>query len=465
MKILDNRAEEIKIAYIGGGSRGWAWGLMSDLALEHSLSGTIRLYDIDLEAAKANEVIGNRLFSNREYEGKWKFEAVDSLEKALAGSDFTIISILPGTFDEMQSDIEEPAKYGVYQSVGDTVGSGGILRALRTIPMYEVIGKAIADFSPDTWVINYTNPMTVCVKTLYEVFPNIKVVGCCHEVFGAQKLLAKAAEEFLGIEGLSREDIETSVAGINHFTWINSASVRGHDLMDAYSKFTEKYKDTGYHDCEKGHWLNSHFSSGNRVKFDLFQRHHVIAAAGDRHLVEFLPGVWYLKNEECIKEWMFSLTPISWRKEHQMKEKLEESQRLVSGKQEFKVEPTGEDGIRIIRALCGLDTMIANVNVKNQGQMSQVPLGSVVETNALIRKNSVEPVCAGLLPQEICTVLNHHISNQNAIVQAGLNRDLEDAYKVFMNDYQLSALSPAQTRELFDTMVSNTKAYLKEYME
>lgn len=148
MKVSNNQANGIHIAYIGGGSRGWAWGLMSDFALEKSISGKIYLYDIDFDAAKANEIIGNKLFSREEYKDRWQFEAVDSLEKALTGADFVVLSILPGTFDEMEYDVHAPEKYGIYQSVGDTIGPGGLIRALRTVPMYEVIGRAIRDYAP-----------------------------------------------------------------------------------------------------------------------------------------------------------------------------------------------------------------------------------------------------------------------------------------------------------------------------
>ena len=101
-----------------------------------------------------------------------------------------MISIMPGTFDEMESDVHAPEKFGIYQSVGDTTGPGAVMRALRTIPMFEEFAAAIREYCPQAWVINYTNPMTVCVKTLYRVFPKIKAFGCCHEVFGTQKLLA-----------------------------------------------------------------------------------------------------------------------------------------------------------------------------------------------------------------------------------------------------------------------------------
>ena len=189
MKCLNNRADHVTIAYIGGGSRGWAWTFMTDLALEPAMSGVIRLYDIDREAAKANEVIGNRLSERPEAAGKWKYETADSLKEALSGADFVVISILPGTFDEMAVDVHMPERLGIYQSVGDTAGPGGMIRALRTIPMFVEIAEAVKEYAPKAWVINYTNPMSLCVKTLYHVFPKIRAFGCCHEVFGTQKVL------------------------------------------------------------------------------------------------------------------------------------------------------------------------------------------------------------------------------------------------------------------------------------
>ena len=127
MTYKDNAVKDLRIAYIGGGSRGWAWTFMRDLALEPELGGTIVLYDIDKEAAKANEIIGNGISERPEAVGKWKYIVADTLAEALTGSDFVVISILPGTFDEMESDVHEPEKYGIYQSVGDTAGPGGMV--------------------------------------------------------------------------------------------------------------------------------------------------------------------------------------------------------------------------------------------------------------------------------------------------------------------------------------------------
>lgn len=234
MKFESDQASDLRIAYIGGGSRGWARGFMSNLSREKSLSGTVALYDIDREAAEDNRVIGNALMGRSDVNGGWKFEVADTLADSLRGADFVVISILPGTFDEMESDVHAPEKYGIYQSVGDTTGPGGIVRALRTLPMYVEIANAIKDCAPGAWVINYTNPMTLCVRTLYEVFPQVKAFGCCHEVFGTQKLLSRMLEDQAGVKDVPREAIHINVLGVNHFTWIDKAAYGHTDLFPLY---------------------------------------------------------------------------------------------------------------------------------------------------------------------------------------------------------------------------------------
>ncbi len=310
-----DRADNIKIAYVGGGSRGWAWGLMSDLASADDISGDVYLYDIDYQAALNNEIIGNKYNEIEGAKSKWNYHATKTLAEALSGADFVVISILPGTFDEMESDVHTPEKYGIYQSVGDTTGPGGIIRALRTIPMFEVIALAIKENCPDAWVINYTNPMTVCVRTLYRVFPEIKAFGCCHEVFSTQKLLALALKDIKGIEGVERHEIKTNVVGVNHFTWITEATYKNIDLFDVYRRFAEKYYETGFGGVVQN-WANKCFVCNERVKLDLFRRYGWIAAAGDRHLAEFCEGKWYLRDPETVEKWGFGLTPAAWRKSH-----------------------------------------------------------------------------------------------------------------------------------------------------
>lgn len=460
MKQCNGRIEACKIAYIGGGSRGWAWRLMADLAMEPDLSGTISLYDIDFEAAKRNELIGNRLSARKDAVGKWKYEAIPSIEEALRGADFVIISIMPGTFDEMDSDVHQPESYHIWQSVGDTVGPGGILRSLRTIPMYVEIANAIKAYSPEAWVINYTNPMSMCVKTLYHVFPEIRAFGCCHEVFGTQKMLRNILQDVRGIQDVKREEIIINVLGINHFTWFTEASCRGMDLFPIYREYVDSHYDTGYRKGDNS-WLNQSFSSGQRVKFDLFRTYAYIAAAGDRHLAEFMPGNLYLDNPETVNSWMYALTTVDSRKK-ELQERLSKSDALVKGDEEIKLEASGEEGVLLIKALCGLGRCISNVNIPNTaGQISNLPETAVVETNAVFSKNSIHPVMAGDIPENLLPLIAPHVENQEYILKAAMECDYDAALMAFMNDPNAKAkIDENQGRELLTAMIKNTLKYL-----
>ena len=452
---------DLKIAYIGGGSRGWAWTFMTDLALEEKISGTVRLYDIDPAAAEVNQTIGNRLMQREDAKGNWKFETVPSLQEALEGCDFVVISILPGTFDEMQSDVHLPERLGVYQSVGDTAGPGGMIRALRAIPMFVEIANAIKTYSPNAWVINYTNPMSLCVKTLYHVFPQIKAFGCCHEVFGTQKVLKEIYEASGGEKVADWHDIHTNVVGINHFTWFTKASYKGVDLFPVYRNYIEKHFSDGYKPAGEN-WMNCSFKCANRGKMDLFRRYGLIAAAGDRHLAEFMPGNEYLNDPETVTGWSFGLTTVDWRKQD-LRRRLERSQRLLHGEEELKLEPTGEEGIALIKALCGLERLISNVNIPNSAlQISNLPADALVETNAVFDLDSIRPIAAGEIPAPVKELVMPHIENHDRILRAALECDEELVVEAFMNDPLIRGkdCSEQDVRSLVHDMIQNTMAYL-----
>ena len=433
MKYTDNFVEDVTIAYIGGGSRGWAWTFMTDLALEKQLSGTIRLYDIDKDAAKANEIIGNSIKGRKEAVGKWDYVVSDTVEEALTGADFVVISILPKTFDEMEVDVHMPERLGIYQSVGDTAGPGGMIRALRTLPIFYEYAKEIERYCPDAWVINYTNPMSLCVKAMYDAFPGIKAFGCCHEVFGTEKILAQIVAEKLGLEKIDRHEIEVNVMGINHFTWFDYASYKGIDLFPIYREFIKDHFEEGL-DERDANWANSCFACKHRVKMDLFNKYGLIAAAGDRHLAEFMPGDMYLKDPETVRSWGFDLTSVKWRKED-LQNRLAKSGRLVRGEEQIELLPTGEEGILLIKALCGLTRIVSNVNIPNTSrQIPNLPEEAVVETNALFGRDSIRPIYAGEMPENIRELVMPHIENHERILEASKTRDVNLVVESFMND-------------------------------
>ncbi len=459
MNYNSNKAEKVKIAYVGGGSRGWAWGLMSDLAACEDMSGDVYLYDIDYEAAQHNEQIGSMFNDLPDARSKWNYHASKTAEEAMTDADFVVISILPGTFDEMHSDVHTPERYGIYQPVGDSSGPGGIVRAMRTIPMFEEIAGYIKTYCPNAWVINYTNPMTLCVKTLYRVFPEIKAFGCCHEVFGTQKFLAQVLESVLGIKDVKREEIQVNPVAVNHFTWLTRAQYRNIDLFPVYRQFcendgkVEKGADQG--------WLNSKFATNEKVKMDLFKRYGYIAAAGDRHLVEFCEGKWYLKDPETVASWGYRLTTVQWRRD-ELKERIERSERLRNGAERVEIKGTGEEGVEQMRALLGLRELVTNVNLPNRGQIPNLPMGAVVESNAVFRANNITPVLAGPIPQSIYPLVSRISGEQEIVNDAIARRDVKAIFNAFVND-PLVTCSFDDAKKLFKEMCENTKKYLTMY--
>ena len=450
-RLDDGGVADLNIAYIGGGSRGWAWKLMADLALEPQLCGTVRLYDIDREAARRNELIGNKHASAANVKSVWRYTAVDTLEQALTGADFVVISILPGTFDEMESDVHAPEKYGIYQPVGDSTGPGGIIRAFRAIPMFIEFAQAVKAFAPDAWVINYTNPMSLCTRAMYEAFPQIKAFGCCHEVTGIKALLCLAVTNILGEDFPADGEVEINVQGINHFTWVDKAAYKGADLLPVYGRMIEEidFRDPA-------NPLSKQFGA-NAVKFDLFRRYGVIAAAGDRHLVEFLPP-WYRKNPEEVARWGYSLTAVADRKKGLAK-RLEKSDALASQTEPYQLGFSGEQGVQQMKALLGIEPRVFNVNIPNSGQIANLPLGAVVETNARFSHNSVVPLQAGAMKREVQSLVAHVVSVQETVIEAVFTADKELAFNAFLNDPQM-VIGLDDARALYEEMITNTKAYI-----
>lgn len=451
--------KHIKIAYIGGGSRLWARGLMSDLALTDDITGEVALYDIDVEAAIQNQKLGTYLMQHKDAIGHFTFTVAFTLEEALSKADFVFISILPATFDEMEMYVHHPEKYGIYQPVGDTTGPAGIFRSLIMMPIYKEFALAIKAHAPNAWVINFTNPMTMCVQMLYHVFPEIKAFGNCHEVSHVQDILKRALYEETGIEAQKKE-IQINPIGINHFTWINYASYHDLDLMPIYEQFALKYQNAGASGEIIDHLYP--FGSGERVKLDLFLKHHMIAAAGDRHLVEFLPHQPYTTSKESVKEWKFFLTPVSFRK--QMKEKGNESARkIIEGLEDIKLTPTSEEGVDQIKALLGIKPLMTNVNMPNYGQIPNLPLGHIVETNAMFRKDDVRPIYAGCLTGYANEITQKHILIHQKLIEAFDRKDFSIAKEALYIDQLSSHVDRKKLSLMFDEIIEKIKHKLTYY--
>jgi alpha-galactosidase len=486
----------MKITYIGGGSKGWAHNYFSDLLLQDKLSGELALYDIDQKKAERNVRFFDKLkrVNKDSVKSEWTAKMYPTIEEALRGCDFVVISILPGTFNHMQQDVHYPEKYGVQQTVGDTVGAGGYSRALRTIPAMRFFGQKIKEICPDAYVINYTNPLAMSIYALYSAFPGIKAFGCCHEVFGTQKLLAaifdlynllddegkclfiagnyKEVSARLGDPLLSlkkiehktaRTEIRVDVVGINHFTWITRAEVRGQDLFPIYRGYAEMIMQRNMQSFYKKmplfrRWMhNAHF-----VKLSLFLKYGKIAAAGDRHLVEFMPDVW-LYNKKKYRENGFVKTYVLMRKLREFLRGVRQWYNLHLASK-IKLKESGEEGVLQMTALMGLTELITNVNIPNTGYMSGIPSGYVVESNAKFSKAGIEPIPVQTIGGEIGERIMTHAQNQRDFVKAYFNRDAEGLFAAFSKDYSVAHLSEEKKRHLFEELIARNKPVLEDFL-
>lgn len=459
--------KNIKLVYIGGGSKAWARVFMNDLALTDGIGGELALYDLDREAAELNRRIGERINAHPDARSHWDYVVYDDLESALSGADFVAISILPGTFDEMAVDVHAPEKYGVYQSVGDTVGPGGVLRAMRAVPMFEGFARAIEKCCPRAWVINLTNPMTILVKTLYDVFPGIRAFGCCHEVFNAEDFLCCVVHEQLGVPRPDRHALNIDASGVNHFTWITNARYEDSDVLALLPPFIERFYESGYvekHGLAPDDWRADPFTYGNKVKMDLFRRFGALAAAGDRHLVEFLPKAWYLDSPRAAERWLYHLTSVDYRRADRAK-KIADSEAMASDAKPVVPTRSPEELVQLMLAILGFGAVVSNANTVNVGQMPQLPLGTVVETNCVFDRDSVRPVAAQPLSGTVGALVSMNALNIENLYAGIKTRDLRAIREAFLAQPLCMGLSCEDGRRLFREMALGTAAYLDPWYD
>jgi galacturan 1,4-alpha-galacturonidase len=281
------------------------------------------------------------------------------------------------------------------------------------------------------------------------VAPELKVFGCCHEVFSTQRMLARVAAQYLNIDLPLRNEIQVNVLGINHFTWVDQASYQGHDLLAVLRHHLEQPGILRTYTQVEVESFNDWFFSTDQVKFNLFKRFGVLAAAGDRHLVEFLPG--FIHSPETLFKWGVIRTPVSYRIER-WTNAPQKTRDLINGLTPLLLESSGEEGVGMIKALLGLGDLVTNINMENTGQISNMPLHAVVETNAYFSRGEIRPLTAGALPDGIAPLINQHSANQELIIEAALTENTDLAFQAFFNDPSIHL--PLDTAwELFNKML------------
>jgi alpha-galactosidase/6-phospho-beta-glucosidase family protein len=404
-----------KIAFIGGGSVQWTLKLATDIALNETLAGAdLVLHDIDVEALDLLTRACQRMVE--QVQGSLRVTGTRNREEALRDADFVILCVGIGGLPAMRSDLEIPQRYGVYQSVGDTVGPGGLARALRHIPFAVQAAREMERLCPDAWLINITNPMTTICRGVARA-TGIRVIGLCHEVDNFRR------KHLTQLFQVPAEAIALDVAGINHLSVILRMRVDGRDglsLLRAWLAEHSLYEFTAEHIPG----IQDIFHDRLAVKLSLFAKLGVLFGAGDRHVAEFLPG-FLSPATEWGNRYGVILTTIEHR-EGLARQRRAGIERFLAG-EAGPLAHSDEQLARAMAALAGGQAGRFIVNVPNEGQIDDLPRGAVVECLAEIDTLGVHPLAAGTLPHAAHAIIAPHVDRQELIVEAALTGRREPA--------------------------------------
>jgi alpha-galactosidase/6-phospho-beta-glucosidase family protein len=410
------------IVLIGAGSTVFTPGLMTDLASSRVFDGwTVHLVDLNADAAETMARLGRRIAEERGAE--LTFVPHTDRREALPGARFVTTTIAVGAAAGWRHDVEVPARHGIEQTVGDSVGPGGVLRALRHVPELVAIATDVAELAPEAYLINYSNPLTANVRAVAARTP-VRVVGLCH---GTMHTLSAIARDL----GVPRDEVHGVFAGLNHLCWLLDLR---HGAEDLYPRLRELVaKNAGGRDAESTRHEGLHLP----VSADLFETFGRYPAPGDRHVAEFFG--WYLRGGGAA--------PLPWGLQggqDMTMEYIAEKDDLwdrLHGQADGTV-PLGskqsqeaERLVAIAEAIVtGHEIVELAVNLPNQGKIPNLPAEAVVELPAVVGASGITGLGVGPLPDAIAAVLSARAHQQEITVRAALEGSRELALQALALD-------------------------------
>lgn len=440
-----------RIVIIGAGSYTWGPIFLRDIFVEPALKGsTIVLHDIDLPRLDLIYRLGAKMLADFDLE--YHLEQQPDLEQALREAEFIILTISTGGLDSMRHDLEIPWRYGIRQAVGDTVGPGGISRALRNVPVLDALAQKVVEHCPQALFLNYSNPLSVLTRTL--AMRGVRVVGLCHEFVAVRRKLA-------GLFGVAPEQIEAQVAGINHLAWITGLQAAGQDAWKELVGIAAKVlSGEVLVDAEDASIFADHF----RVKARLLQLYGALPAAGDRHIAEFFP---YFLNPETAwgERYGLRLTRIEDRQV-----RMDAARALVeaalAGKvplEPFMAEPSGEAAAQIFAAVTSGGSYTGIMNLPNGGMVPGLPATAILEAFGTIDRIGMRLRPFGGFPPGVEAVLAHHVANQELTLQAALQGSRKLALQAMLNDPLVSRLEVDRIEPMLEELLEANREWLPRF--
>ena len=425
-----------KIALIGAGSTIFAQRLIGDILLTPELAGDtqIALHDIDEDRLLTSEIVTKRIAEKLGL-NTLVFSSTDR-RKVLAGTDYVIFMMQVGGYKPSTViDFEIPKKYGLRQTIADTLGVGGIMRALRTIPVIRDILRDMEEVCSSAILLNYVNPMAMLCMAINQISPGIKMVGLCHSVQGTAEQLAKDLDENIS-------DIDYFCAGINHMSFYLRFEKKQNGLkQDLYPRLREIAEQRS-------------MPKDNLVRYEMLKRLGFFVTESSEHFSEYTP--WFIKRDrpDLIDEFNIPLDEYITRCEKQISEWDEQRINLEDKNQSIEVCQSHEYAASIINGLENDKEITINGNVSNEGLIDNLPGNISVEVPCLINRNGIKPVKVGALPTHLAALMMTNINVQQLTVEAALSGKKEHVYHAAMLDPHTAAeLSVDEIWHLVDDLL------------
>jgi galacturan 1,4-alpha-galacturonidase len=447
----------MQISIIGGGSYQWTPELLGDLLGMEGLHGArIVLEDIDPDPLVKMAALAERL-DGAMGAGVTVATTTDQLE-ALDGADFVIVTISTGGFDSMAVDLDIPARHGIRQSVGDTVGPGGINRALRNIPVLVGLAQDMAKVCPDAWMLNITNPMTCLTRAVCRE-TKVRTVGLCHEVGNWCTDLAIAL-------GRPAEAVRPTVGGVNHFPVVTALDVEGEDgftllaeMVDEAGGLSALAPSPGRPEAEPFSRLD--FVRRHALKLTLLDKWGALPAAGDRHVAEFVP--WVLtETSGWGAEVNVELTTIATRRDHQAGY-VADVDAWLAGTKPLQTWFSGELPALVVESLVSGRRRELPVNIPNAGQVVDLPAGVVVESMGIVDGDGVRGRDVAVLPPPYGELVRRHVAVAELTVSAAMSGDRSLAEAAFFLDPLAGRGDLHRTEAMVDELLAASSAWLPQF--
>lgn len=406
----------MKITFVGAGSVVFTQGLLADLfAFPELTDAHIALHDIDPERLSTAEAAARHIASA--LGASPRLTAHADRRAALAGADFVINMVQVGMGEATRIDFDVPARYGVRQTIADTLGVGGIFRALRTFPLLRDLGADIAAVCPEAWLLNYTNPMAMNVQYLTEATGLTRVVGLCHSVYWTMRGLAE-------LVSVPFEEVTYRAAGVNHQAWVLSFTRSGEDLyplLDARIAADPELR--------------------RRVRVDMYRRLGFYPTETSEHSSEYVP--WYLHHDSEIARLRVPVGNYLEIVAENVAE-YERTRAALAAGTPLAVEGTMEYAPQIIHSVLTGTPRTIYGNVPNRGLISNLPSTGVVEVPCLVDASGVQPTRAGALPPQLAALNRNYLSMNELVVRAAVEDEPRHIRHAAMADPATAAALPVE---------------------